>query len=208
MNKIILLILWIGIIGFSSCKKETIEIESNYSPLSVGSYWVYQKYSQNTTTNTWNALGSRDSIYIDKDTLVAGSIYYKRITISGTGSTVVDYVRYVTDELVDINGNVIFSANSTLTPSLRDTLDMGGGSYFTSIYSIDLNQQTITVNGGTFDCVDWRRGTCQWVTNGVITPKPDIHNYYADGIGLTQTLTYLLSTGTTVKIELENYHIN
>jgi hypothetical protein len=208
MNKIILLILGIGIVGFSSCKKETIEIASNYIPLSVGSYWVYQKYSQNTTTNTWNTLGSTDSTYIDKDTLVGGNVFYKRITTSGTGGAIVDYVRYTANELVDINGNIIFSANSEFTPSLEDTLDVGTGSYFASIYSIDLNQQTVTVNGGTFDCVDWRRGTCQWVTNGVITPKPNIHNYYADGIGLTQTLTYLLSSGTTVKIELENYHIN
>jgi len=210
MNKIIVLLLsaGIGFISFSSCKKEVIEVSTNYMPLSIGNYWIYQTYVQDAN-NEWNPLTNKmDSVYIDKDTLIAGDVYYKKITANGTsGQLLTEYIRYVNDELVDVNGMVLFSANLMLTPSLPDTTIYNIGNYFSSIYTIDLNEQPVTVGGGIFDCVDWHRGTCVWNDNGITTPRSDIQNYYAEGIGFVQTLSYLLS-GSSVRIELERYHIN
>jgi hypothetical protein len=207
MNKVILLLLSMGFIGLSSCKKEVVELSTNYVPLSVGNYWIYQTYVQDVN-NLWNPLTSNtDSIYIDKDTLIDGDVYYKKMTAYGSGQSLTEYVHYVDDELVDVNGKVLFSANKFLRSSVLDTTIYNVGSSFSSIYYLDFTLQSVTVGAGTFDCVDWHRGSCVWNDNGTMRPRADIQNYYAKEVGFVQTLSYLLS-GSPTKTELERYHIN
>ena len=98
----------IVIILISSCKKEEDVIEQpttksvDYTPLTVGNFWVYENYSIDTLGNE-TVLIQKDSIVVDRDTVIGSYTYfilegtsYPTINVWG----IVDIVRDSSDYLV------------------------------------------------------------------------------------------------------------
>ncbi len=99
-NSLIVLSL---IIVFFSCKKDTqiIPLVSNSPnniasqsdsllPLAVGNYWIYEK-SNDDTLGGMNLQGIYDSVYIAKDTFIAGEQYFK---FCHTNNQFLNYFRF------------------------------------------------------------------------------------------------------------------
>lgn len=75
---------------FLSCKKDTeislptpnlSSLNANNSldtmlPLAVGNYWIYQM-SKDDSSGTYTLLNNTDSLYIEKDSIINGELYYK-----------------------------------------------------------------------------------------------------------------------------------
>lgn len=86
-NSLIILSL---VVVFFSCKKDTAisspipnsvntTTTSNHDtmlPLAVGNYWIYQK-SQDDSVGTYTMVNDFDSLYIEKDSIIFGSQYFK-----------------------------------------------------------------------------------------------------------------------------------
>lgn len=210
MRKTLIVCLCSLVLAFTACKKDTIETtlttSSDYMPLKVGNYWVYQTYQLSLATNTyvpWNSM--RDSICIDSDTTINNATYYKRVAYQNSVVTKVDYVRYHNDQLVDDKGEVHFSALSTTTDI--DSVDLTNGAYFIMDYSLGTATPTIQVNAGSFVCLDWM-AQCRIQEPNAATTKPLVHDYYARGIGMVQRQCYSLFGEIPARINLETYHLN
>jgi hypothetical protein len=91
---------------------------ANYSMLAVGNYWVYKRIKVDRYTNHPDIdLGIIDSCYIDMDTIINGSRYFRMMkpyynigTYSGMKA------HYLKDSLhytVDLNEGIIFSSQDT-----------------------------------------------------------------------------------------------
>jgi hypothetical protein len=75
---------------FFSCKKDaaitlpaistfnnsTATSQDTMLPLAVGNYWIYQK-SQDDSSGTYTMQNQFDSLYIEKDSVIFGNLYYK-----------------------------------------------------------------------------------------------------------------------------------
>ena len=75
---------------FISCKKDaaitlpaintfnnnTATSQDTMLPLAVGNYWIYQK-SQDDSSGTYTMQNQFDSLYIEKDSIIFGNLYYK-----------------------------------------------------------------------------------------------------------------------------------
>ncbi len=82
----------------------------NYTALKPGNYWIYRSY-QYTPAGEFEATEDYDSCYIEKDTSIGGSPYYKYCS-GRVGSAGVS-VRYLRDSLsymVDHEGIIMFSS--------------------------------------------------------------------------------------------------
>ena len=212
MSKILLLMLGMGMVGFSACDKNKLEdigTQEDYYPLSIGNYWVYESYARNEPQMEWDlVLNSGDSTYIIKDTVINSLLYYKRLSARETGALVIDYIRYENDELVNSLGDKLFSANPSFVAPALDTSVTNTGNYYAITPSLGLTEELLTVEAGTFTCADWILSNI-WVQNDSIIQASQQHNYYAKGIGFVQMNTnpglMLHSYGQK---KLKTYHIN
>ncbi|BDS13588.1 hypothetical protein [Aureispira anguillae] len=198
---------------FFSCKKDTDQVEpepsteNDYVPLNVGNYWVYQMYAQNANGD-WHPTGQLDSIHIGEDTIMNGETYYVQSQYSGRQFRKVDYLRYDDDQLMNHLGEVLYSAKISTTPIVTDRITLTPSSdFFTVDYATVGGFSTIQAGGTIFsDCIDFL-GKVNLVENGQTVPKPDVHTYYAKGVGRVQSLSYTFLSETPVKIDLIRYHI-
>lgn len=212
MNKIMVLILGVGMVCFLSCDKNKLEdigTQEDYYPLSVGNYWVYESYTRNANQTEFHLMiNSRDSTYIDKDTIIDNLIYYKRLSARESGALVIDYIRYEKDELVNSLGHKLFSANPSFAPPSLDTSVINTGNYYETIPSLGLTEELVTVNSGIFTCADWAFSN-KWVHSDTIIQQSQAHYYYAKGVGFVQMAAEpTLSIHSYTQKNLEAYHIN
>lgn len=184
---------------FCSCKKDkdatptpvpsSPTATTNYFPLSVGSYWIYDTY--NLDTNGVETYVSTDSCYISNDTVIGGNTY-SVFHASLLFPTSTYYRRDSSGYLVDQVGKIYFS-NTNFTDTLRyDSLP----GYFSGFGKMISPSTSVSVPAGTFSVYDFMQ-TTTILTSGYIWENPRItHHYYADGVGIVnETLTFVGSPG-------------
>ncbi len=140
-NSLIVLSL---IIVFFSCKKDTaisppaLNLPSNTAassqdtmlPLSVGNYWIYQKSNDDTLENL-NLQMEFDSVYVEKDTIIANEHYYK---VCHTNLQFLSYFHFVhyssvqylrdsADYIVDVNHNTLLDKVHIGDTIVKDIFD-------------------------------------------------------------------------------------
>lgn len=105
-SKHYLVIVLLCSIALTSCKKEEPKVEPDSTPqfaaLTVGNYWVYETYYTNKDGKTV-LTNNYDSAYIEKDTVINGLKYAKKVTVS-TEFPSTSYWREENGKLVDPNG--------------------------------------------------------------------------------------------------------
>jgi hypothetical protein len=165
MKKIILIALTICIAN--SCKKsDKIDIEEtqvqspqshlttaqSYMPLSVGNYWIYERYAMDTN-NVIIESGVIDSVYIEKDTIINNAIYFKlvsknMINTNGLSNYLANYTQYFNfsaNYLEDPLGKKYFSDQdfTTLFYSYND-------SFYSTLEQMKDQNITVTTPLGSF----------------------------------------------------------
>lgn len=112
--------LAISIVAYS-CKKEKrneepLPANATYLPLKTGNYWVYQRFEA-THSGSLNPLNEYDSCYVEKDTLIAGHVYFKMYSHNPVFADLsIKYLRDSLHYIINSNGDITFSALDFSTP--------------------------------------------------------------------------------------------
>jgi hypothetical protein len=108
----------------ASCKKdESNPVENNgvqekvtdYYPLEVGNYWIYEYYTSDSTLNFINQ-NIIDSVYIEKDSVCNGNVYavvWSSYWSDPSHLTGQDLIRDSSGYIVNQNGSRLFTINQT-----------------------------------------------------------------------------------------------
>lgn len=206
----------IGIIlSFTACKKETEENHLptnssstvNYTPMTIGSYWIYDWYVIDSAGNS-TPYGISDSVFIVGDTIISGSTFSIQ---SGTWYGVPKPSRFLRDSvgyLVDETGSIFFSEGN-----YTDTLyiwNSGDGSETGCLKMNDIGT-VVTVTAGTFSTLNAQYTVVNNIGTWPCLGTLDIHNNrYAINVGEVSS-TFQFTGDITCKIferRLRTYYIN
>lgn len=87
--------------------------KSEYLPMEVGNYWVYDVYEIDSLGNE-RLLDYKDSTVITKDTIISGNRYFWHENLLEKNMSIHSFIGFYRDSLqnkIDRDGNVIFSEN-------------------------------------------------------------------------------------------------
>ncbi|MDH4058408.1 MAG: hypothetical protein OEU76_06565 [Cyclobacteriaceae bacterium] len=205
----------ISLILISSCKKEPDVIEQpttksiDYMPLTVGNFWVYENYSIDTLGNE-TVLTQRDSIVVDRDTIIGAHTYFilegtSYPTVNDWG--IVDIVRDSSDYLVNEKGKILFSSSNFSDILCEEVGIYDSDTLYTLTYQMETVSGSIIVPAGTFDDVlNYKGILTRYISTNANNPEY-FNNYFAPDIGkIVETWSYL-SIPTLYQRRLINYNI-
>ena len=203
-----LLLLFTLLLCISACKKDDKitnfyppAVTHHYSPLTVGSYWIYEHFDLDTN-GVETANSQTDSVYVSRDTVIGGKTY--AIVV---GSYFNPYTEYF---FRDSAGDILSEAGSVnlWANNFTDTLQTYNSppDWYGHIMMHQPSSPVITP-AGTFNCID-RRATTYITMSGYPWDSPRYsHCYYSEGVGMVyETFFYLMSPGYIGRLLLR-YHI-
>ena len=176
------------------------EVLSNFNPMAVGNYWVYQIFKEDNA-GVFQPTNNFDSTYIAADTIVSGKQYYKFIstygsTIDKAGANETFYLRDSSGySILGFKGTKIFSSTDFDNELFKQAIMAGNPTdtlYTTTIKMI--NNTSTSTPLGSFSTI-------------TASQTQDIHqNYRIDGVRFRNynTRFYAQNIGK-VKEELCNY---
>jgi len=185
-----------------SCKKEQViptcesQVVESYTPMSVGSYWIYQWYQVDSIGTEELLVDKIDTITILKDTLIGTSIY-KKIKENNSFLSIPKTIKYRRDSLgflVDPLNNIYFSASNFI-----DTLKVANNNNFKIIYKMDIPTEPVVTTAGTFDCLNFRGEVTPFIT--VDWDVEFINTYYSKGVGKIQENTFYFSNANVSQFQ-------
>jgi hypothetical protein len=210
-------LLFIGMIisVLASCKKkEDIqepsinEMKSNYLPLSIGNYWVYENVRIDTLGNEI-LMSNRDSIVVRRDTVIRNKVYYFMERITQNSDWVTLYiVRDSSKNLVTHDGRVLFSEyNFNDVLHTQYLLDNNTDTVYIMNYKMYNPGIQVTVPAGSFSVLDYRGHLKIFDNLSLGYSERILNNYYSPSVGkILETYTYLSQPEIYEKM-LVNYHI-
>lgn len=203
---------------FSACKKEKdingtqlISGSSSYTQLKTGNYWVYEIYNIDDALGTITATGVYDSSYIEKDTLINGQVYFKKIENNYPYSaTRAVYLRDSLDYLIDAHGEIRFSHLDFHTIfDFKVSMVSATDTILTITAHMSDFDEPFSVPAGTYitrNCV-WE---IEYMQAGYpYGPFRNINHRYAKGIGpVSIGLPYFVSDPVRQELRLVRYHVH
>lgn len=169
------------------------------SQLSVGNYWVYERYQFDTLGNE-TFTGVLDSLAVTGDTVVDGNTFYALEGTHGiaTGQHYRTYMRDSADCIIGLGGAVIFSLSA-----IGEVINVTGGPPGPTVtWSIEPDMVTLTVPEGTWSC---------YVTQAVASlpgyPTRIQHKHRAAGVGVVQDEGVYFSSGAGFRNKLLRHHV-
>jgi len=201
---------------FSACKKEESPdppvpvTYPNFSQLSTGNYWVYERFSIDPSGNE-TALGIYDSCYIEKDTIINDLSYYKFIRSSNFGSFF-DY-RFVRDSLhylVNHEGQILFSSQNftdtfyygyEIVPNSTDTI-------YKKVVKMAGKDFTVNTPAGSFQTYKLRNTINFYPNWTTINATRHYDKHFTENIGIVQErLPSHVNNPNILKRRLIRYHV-
>ncbi len=184
---------------FFSCKKDalitlpapnfannTVSTSDSLLPLAVGNYWIYEK-SNDDTLGELNLQGIFDSVYISKDTFVAGEQYFK---FCHTNNQFINYFRFYNNNgpqfIKDSAGYLVTIDHVLLldTVHIQDTIHVIGSSpeRFCVVPDLFVNKQFLagTFSGNIMKTIYFRTAPTSYFTDTICS------SYYVKGVGLVK----------------------
>ncbi len=208
--KRIILVAFIAVFAFSSCKKDETKTEPNppetvldYLPLAVGNYWVYERSTCDSTWENCNSV-SIDTNFVTKDTLINGLNYYKI-----EGKNLVDnktqFVRDSLGYIVDEKGYKLFS-NTDFTNVLYEQYIVPNSDTLYHWYTkMDETPITFEVKAGSFLCLDSKLSLFK--KHDDFNKELNSHSAYSKHVGIVyENAIYASGTGG-IKRELVSYKL-
>ena len=183
-------------------------IYPNYTPMTVGSYWVYDWYKVDASGNTIQQLSETDSVYIAGDTIIGTDTFAIQVGTWFGGAfspPFRNYLRNLNGDLVSPSGAIGFSATNYI-----DTFyiwNPGNGQTMGYRKMIDIGE-IVTVPVGTF-----RTLNAAYIVVNLVGTWPcigiyDIHdNQYAENIGLVRTSFQFVGSCEVFEGRLRTYYI-
>lgn len=201
----------------TSCKKEDNQPDpapevryANFTMLKPGNYWIYRHFQVDSSGNE-TPLNVYDSCYVEKDTLINGSVYFKVIRPSVIPDNSVSFQKDSLHYLVDANGKILFS--SLDFNSIFDQYIVTGSTAADTICTVETRmaagfQQINTPSGNynTLNCRSDYNFVPPWNNNGNVR---HINVRYAPNVGIVEeTLPFYVSVPYYHVRKLERFHLN
>ncbi len=209
------LFVLMSMVLFLACKKENNDNQDeipvpDYTPLLIGSYWIYDHYKIDSLGNE-TQLTYSDSVRVDRDTLIRGNTYY---ILTGTNYPVnnqygiVSMLRDSSDYLVNHLGKRLFSSENFTDILYQTNSIVDQDTLFTSSYKMEDPVDPVVVPAGTFDVLNCK-GTIHIThpVNGIINPRY-INTMYAPSVGKVLETYIFLSSPMTYEKRLNRFFIN
>lgn len=204
-------LLTLAVLFLFSCKDKDDDAKLNavtatdYFPLTVGSYWVYQWYNIDNLGNE-TIRSTKDSVFVSADTIINGLTY---AILQGTefGNEIKRFYRDSSGFLVDEKGEIpLFTIHEEPALLGIDTFYASNAPWFWREYKMAADAN-ITVSAGTFEnCL-----TAETYLNPI---EPNAENgiriypfNYAEGIGLVRHRTSFYYEPLYLESRLISYHI-
>ena len=196
----------------TSCQTEDVNPElrkSNYLPLEVGNYWVYQHYRIESVGNEF-LLEEVDSVVITKDTIIRNERYLVMEVISTNPMwNKTEIVRDSAKHLVNHLGHIHFS--ETNFSAVLYTYYECQNEFNDTLFSISFQMQDpeveVTVPAGTFEVLNYK-GTLEVLLYFEENSNRILNRYYAPNIGKILHTYYYLPSDYTFERRLARYHID
>ncbi len=201
---------------FSSCKKEDNNADSgqttsNFFPLKVGNYWIYERFQLDTAGNA-TALGIYDSCYIEKDTVINGNTCYilsapgmnpgtqERSLYRDSAGLILNYDNRIW--LNPYSDDDTLEAHYYYTPGTNDTV-------VSAISIMDLTPISTSTVAGNFNTINRKTTVTVWPISS-FSPNPRYqHCRFADNVGIvTEILPFYTTYFTFTEKRLVRYHLN
>lgn len=200
-----------------SCEKDnkqeqTEDSISEYLPMSVGNYWIYQIYDIDLDGNEYQTV-SLDSAIISKDTLINGNKYFRfdYFECNPINTYLLDtiYYRDSLKYLINSKGQILFSEDNLTDTLFRETFIFQNDTLYTKTCKMERIDQEISVPVGTFNNLLNFKGTV------IVNPKYTVienprysKKYFAKEIGVIfQSQIFVMGGGFREK-RLVRYNIN
>jgi len=210
MRKLFLLVLAISL--FAACNKDKTnpQEESNYFPMQIGNYWVYQHYNIDSLGNETD-MNKTDSVIIKRDTIINNKQYFvlegTNYPYNGNRWEILDYLRDSSGYLVNFNGIIKCSENNFTDTLVSKTEVIGEDTLYFLTYQMEAPDNYIIVPAGEFEVLNFK-GTVVMPKNhpGIKNPRY-MNNYYADGVGKIIETYFFLSSPFISEKRLVRYNI-
>jgi hypothetical protein len=200
-----------ALLSFMACQKENASTTpitaDNYFPLKVGNYWIYVN-SEVSSDGVETVLEGQDSVFIEKDTVINGKLYYKFMNYSSKNKNYYSggFLRDSSQNILNERGKIFLSA-----PNFKDTFEVDRSQtsleLFKSKYVKMEKEDNVKSSSGVYNCVDVR------LTAILKQPASDgdtvrySHNYYANNVGSLQKTCGYVSTRAYTKRDLIRYKV-
>ena len=216
MKYLISLVGTVVLLNLYSCKKDDIDSNApavqSFIPLNIGNFWVYENVILDQYGND-SLIQSRDSIYINRDTVISGQTYSVlegRYPVGGTvAPNVISIQRDSAGYLINHLGEVLFS-NVNFTDTLNTNWGINNNDTIFVAYSKTLSgNQLITTPAGEFDALAFETTFISFLGSQNHT---EISNtYYSNGVGkILQPWKFYgpnFQNATQYQIRLVKFHI-
>jgi len=179
----------------------------NYTPMSTGSYWVYEWYVVDSSGNAV-VKNITDSVYITGDTIIGSYTYAIQEGTWFGFSPFRDFLRDSSGYLANSSGRIFFSATN-YTDTLYIWNPMTGQTMgYTKMNDIG---EMVSVPAGTFSTLNAEYIVVNLIGTWLCIGAFDIHdNQYADNVGKVRA-TFQLTPDFQCRVfeqRLVHYHIN
>lgn len=196
-----------------ACKKKDPEVEpkpkDTYFPLAVGNQWVYDTYSVSNDDEETLLPDLRDTIRVEKDTLINGKSYFLlRSSFTPNNDIHLIFADMFNTALRDSSGYIVNSDGVVcFSPDFKshDTLRTYVGRDISYKEVMTDPNKKITVPAGTFKVLAMERHI--WV-NTPPSPRRLHHKYFAKNVGPIYNHAFYMSDGKDVyRKKLVAYHL-
>jgi hypothetical protein len=213
MKKLLPLLVFILLFSCTEKDQQVTPNETNYFPLAIGNYWVYEHYKIDVEGNETKLLKT-DSITITKDTLVESKKYF---ILEGTNShnngnwTRINLIKSFAGEIINLEGNIIFSETNFTDILSEDTKLLEEDTLYILSYKMEKTENKITVPSGTFDVLNYKGFlTLYYKSADVITKiQRNYNTYYSENVGkILETYMYYSQPDVYYEKRLVRYKIN
>lgn len=198
-----------------SCKKdeETITEEpttyDDYACLKTGNYWIYQQFTVDSLGNA-TPTDTYDSCYIEKDTLINGTTYFKLVQPSYLG--IIPGRLYLRDSLhyvVDQYGAKYFSSIDFTSVFKYYTIGFEGDTIAECTIKMAHPNEVVVVPAGSFSTHDYQMHFEMHPPYNFNGNDRYQHTRYAKNKGvISQTMPFFLGNPTYVERRLVRSYIN
>ncbi len=180
---------------------------TEYMPLAVGNYWIYQWYKIDTLGNETLYGNTLDSIYVSGDTMINGNTY---AILRGRefNSDIQYFYRDSSGYMVSAKSKIpLFTTTSTTERLGIDTLFIGTDPFLMNDKNMQPPTPSVTVPAGTFaDCLS----TITYMTAFEADYPHGVRTFpyqYAKGVGRLLHKVAFYSTADYYESRLVRYHV-
>ncbi len=194
----------------TSCKKDstTQTPAPNFTQLKVGNYWVYEQFNVDAS-GTATATGTLDSCYVEKDTIIDTTQYFKFIRPDVLGSTYsYKFVRDSLHYLVNSDGQILFSSQN-FTDTFYNYFITAGPDTVCEVF-VKMADKNLPFNlpAGQFQTYSFKQ-TFNMYPNWSASGNPRyIDTRYTVNVGIvSETFPFFSSNPNYIQRRLVRYHV-